>query len=108
MDTLTRQAFAFLDADMVDRAGDMFRQSLSTDSAGSAARLGLGIVLVRQGHYSEAVEQLGFIGPEDVRFPDAQIASAEASARLGDHSAEAAALNRAITRHPAASPALRL
>tara|TARA_R110002110_G_scaffold13696_11_gene65559 strand:- start:1647 stop:4010 length:2364 start_codon:yes stop_codon:yes gene_type:complete len=108
MDTLTRQAFAFLDAGMVDRAGDMFRQSLSTEPANTAARLGLGVVLVRLGQYGDAIGELGNINPGDARYPEAQIASAEASARQGDHAAEVAALNEAIAHHPAAPLALRL
>ncbi|MRG70171.1 tetratricopeptide repeat protein [Alphaproteobacteria bacterium HT1-32] len=108
MDTLTRQAFAFLDAGMTDRAGDMFRQSIAGDPANNAARLGLGIVLIRLGRYDEAVEQLGTVDPEDARYAEARIASAEAYARQGDHAAEVAALNDAITHHPAAPLALRL
>jgi predicted O-linked N-acetylglucosamine transferase (SPINDLY family) len=108
MDMTTRQAFAFLQSGLTEKAAAMFEQALETAPGDGMALLGRGLALSALRRYEDALASLDEAIARDTAFQDAHIARSEALARLGRHREEAEALATAIALAGSPQPELLL
>ncbi|MEQ9325871.1 MAG: tetratricopeptide repeat protein, partial [Rhodospirillales bacterium] len=108
MDMTTRQAFAFLQSGLAEKAALLFERALEIAPGDGMALLGRGLALSALRRYEEALASLDAAIDGDSAFQDAHVARSEALARLGRHREEADALAAAIALAGSPPPELLL
>lgn len=108
MDMTTRQAFAFLQSGLTEKAALLFERALEATPGDGMALLGRGLALSALRRYEEALASLDAAIDGDTAFQDAHIARSEALSRLGRHRDEADALAAAIALAGSPPPELLL